>query len=197
MSSVSFLKLWSLATWLSYLSVAHSFLINPRSSTHSSGSAIRSPTSSPTATSFERTKGLNMVFDHQVGQSFSNLVLATIDSDIANIPENEFAPIFAGGIFVMFGGLLSALVVGFIVDKNDSYAQIVADSYIQQESEQGQEEFWKGLSEEEKLKAERLLDKVRGADGKVELPTISEATKNEKKEENKSATKVDMFSDYE
>ena len=93
----------------------------------------------------------------------SNLWLSTIDSDIAAIPENEFAPIFAGGILVMFGGLLSALIVGFILEQNDSYASIIADSYAQAGSEDS--EFWKGLSDEEKKKTQELLARMKQQDG--------------------------------
>jgi hypothetical protein len=34
----------------------------------------------------------------------NHLWIATIDSDIANIPENEFATVFAGGIVSGFHG---------------------------------------------------------------------------------------------
>ena len=88
----------------------------------------------------------------------SSLIVATIDADIANIPTNEFAPIFAGGIAVMFGGLFSALAVGFIIDKRDLYANIVADSYAQGSDDA---EFWKGLSEEEKKKTQELLQRLK------------------------------------
>ena len=42
----------------------------------------------------------------------NNLLLATIDSDIANIPDNEFATVFAGGIvsFLCLYVLLSVRV---------------------------------------------------------------------------------------
>jgi hypothetical protein len=88
----------------------------------------------------------------------TSISIATIDSDIANIPENEFRSVFMGGIVVMFGGLMSALIVGFIVDSRNLYANLVADSYAQGSDD---EEFWKGLSEGEKEKAQELLRKVR------------------------------------
>ena len=75
----------------------------------------------------------------------TSTTLATIDMDIAKLSDNEFAPVFMGAIVVMFGGVLSALIVGFILDKGDLYASVVADSYIQSSDD---EEFWKGLSEE-------------------------------------------------
>ena len=49
----------------------------------------------------------------------------------------------------MFGGVLSALVVGFILDRGDLYATVAAESYLQGADD---EEFWKGLSDEEKKK---------------------------------------------
>jgi hypothetical protein len=58
----------------------------------------------------------------------------------------------------MFGGVLSALMVGFILERGDLYANVVADSYAQGAQD---EEFWKGLSEEEKKKAEEMLQRIR------------------------------------
>jgi len=92
----------------------------------------------------------------------SSLVLATIDSDISNIPENEFAPVFVGGILVMLGGLLSTVFVGLVVDKKDLYTNIVADSYLQSSDD---EEFWKGLSEEERIKTQELLTRMKSSKG--------------------------------
>jgi hypothetical protein len=90
----------------------------------------------------------------------TSTTLATIDMDIAKLSDNEFAPVFMGAIVVMFGGVLSALIVGFILDKGDLYASVVADSYIQSSDD---EEFWKGLSEEEKKKAQALIVKVKAS----------------------------------
>lgn len=93
------------------------------------------------------------MFDH-------DFLVATIDSDIAKMSDNEFAPVFLGGVLVMFGGLLSALFVGMVVDRKDLSAQLVADSYAQGADD---EEFWKGLSEEEKKKAQEILKRVKEA----------------------------------
>jgi len=142
-------------------------------------------------------------------ESAGNLIISTIDSDIANIPDNEFATVFAGGILVMVGGLLSTIFVGLVVDKKDLYANIVADSYVQGAED---EEFWKGLSDEEKIKAEELLRKIKdskeGKSGDKALPTTSvevsgnEAIVKEPVEAAKVTTggekkaEVGMFSDY-
>lgn len=90
----------------------------------------------------------------------SMMWIATIDSDIAKIPDNEFGLVFAGGIAVMFGGLFSTLFVGWIVDSKNLYANIVADSYAQGADD---EEFWKGLSNDEKIRTKELLEKVKNS----------------------------------
>jgi hypothetical protein len=133
----------------------------------------------------------------------SNMWLSTIDADIANIPTNEFAPVFFGGITVMFGGVLSALIVGYILDSKDLYASVVADSYAQGADD---EEFWKGLSDEEKKKTQALIDKLNakkasegGAPAKIEASTeIVPATDDSFYESvlEKTAPELDMFSDY-
>lgn len=88
----------------------------------------------------------------------NSLLLATIDGDISKMSDNEFAPVFMGGLTVMFGGLLSVLFVGFIVNSKDLSAKIVADSYAQGADD---EEFWKGLSEEERKKTQELLKRIQ------------------------------------
>ncbi len=142
----------------------------------------------------------------------SSFLVATIDADIANIPTNEFAPIFAGGIAVMFGGLFSALAVGFIIDKRDLYVNIVADSYAQGADDA---EFWKGLSEEEKKKTQELLQRLKeskegglNAKSASPEPVASRTTTNvgsnvaEVQSEDTNGTtmqrkkEIGMFSDY-
>jgi hypothetical protein len=140
----------------------------------------------------------------QGSAAMNSLVLATIDADIANIDDNKFGLVFAGGIAVMVGGVLSALIVGFILERGDLYASVVADSYLQGAQD---EEFWKGLSEEETKKTQELLSKVKASkeggtidttaqhatsyssDG-YKTPIVSVNVSDEKKE-------VGMFSDYD
>lgn len=143
--------------------------------------------------------------------NFNNLLVATIDSDIASVPDNEFAPIFAGGILVMFGGILSALIVGLILDSRDLYASVIADSYAQGAED---EDFWKGLSEEEKKKTQELLAKLKESKDGVPAPSMVKEAKDKlegeetkKEESSKSETApqtasgskekdAGMFSDY-
>jgi hypothetical protein len=131
------------------------------------------------------------------------MILATIDSDIANIPTNEFGLVFAGGMMVMGGGLLSAVIVGVILESTNSYANIVADSYAQGADD---EEFWKGLSEEEKLKTQELIGKLKIAKGEDPGPVVAAGRAAEvvisedlqsATEGNKETKDIGMFSDYD
>jgi hypothetical protein len=131
--------------------------------------------------------------------------VSTISVDIDSIPRDDFATVFAGGITVMIGGVLSTVIVGFLLESGNSYASVVADSYAQG----GDEEFWESLSPEDQVKTRELMEKLRqskegkkGNDNKDEIPGATATvpkpaadsapkTIGEKKEE------VSMFSDYE
>jgi hypothetical protein len=206
-SSLEIITLLSVA--LAGVSVSHAAFVNP-SSQHV---AFRqsSPIASPTT--FRETNTAHNMMDNSMldglqgsaTNSMNSLVLATIDADIANIDDNKFGLVFAGGIAVMVGGVLSALIVGFILERGDLYASVVADSYLQGAQD---EEFWKGLSEEEKKKTQELLSKVKASkeggtvdttaqhetsyssDGDYKTPVVSVNVSEEKKE-------VGMFSDYD
>jgi hypothetical protein len=119
----------------------------------------RSPLSVQPETRNQHVTKRNLLADGSLADSImaSNMWISTIDSDIANIPQNEFAPVFMGGIIVMFGGVISALIVGYILESKNLYANVVADSYAQGADD---EEFWKGLSDEEKKKTQALIDKL-------------------------------------
>jgi len=104
---------------------------------------------------------------------------------------------------VMFGGVLSTVIVGFLLESGNSYASVVADSYAQG----GDEAFWESLSPEDQVKGKQMLEKLRkskegkGKGGDVDVPVVSAITsdptstaspdKGEKKEA------VSMFSDYD
>lgn len=133
----------------------------------------------------------------------SNMWISTIDSDIANIPQNEFAPVFMGGIIVMFGGVISALIVGYILESKNLYANVVADSYAQGADD---EEFWKGLSDEEKKKTQALIDKLKakkasenGVPVQIEASAKAVSTVDDsflESVQEKNVPELDMFSDY-
>ena len=92
----------------------------------------------------------------------------------------------------MIGSVIAVLIVGFILESGNSYANIVADSYAQG----GDEAFWASLSEEDKEKAQEMVSKLRkskegvGSDNNASMQK-EVTTVTAKKEE------VAMFSDYE
>lgn len=119
----------------------------------------------------------------------SNTLIATIDSDIASISDDEFRTVFLGGIVVMFGGLISTFIVGTILKTTNGYGRVIADSYPEADTE----DFINGLPEEEREEARELLRKIReqkyegkkdgGAKVVQEVPVKKESEK-------------DVFSDY-
>lgn len=133
--------------------------------------------------------------------------IATIDADIANIADDQFGLVFAGGIVVMFGGVFSALAVGFILNAGQSYGRVIADSYAE---EGGSDDPFAGMSDEERAKAEELLEKLRASKGGNKIPenfgskkAAVEMNGNDKMQEqsqtavNEKKEKVSMFSDYD
>lgn len=128
-------------------------------------------------------------------QSVCSTLVATIDSDIASIPTDEFGKVFAGGVFLMFTGAISALIVGLILEYGNSYDRIALDSYMQ--NDDLREEFLTSLSTEDRGKAEAVLAKMeittekRKADGKLLSNADASGTTMEKKQE------MSLFSDYE
>jgi hypothetical protein len=110
----------------------------------------------------------------------------------------------------MFGGLISALIVGFILENGDLYAKVAAESYIQDADD---EEFWKGLSEEEKKKTQDVLQKLKtgkgGGGSTIETTAVAAVATTEETHASStvthaakpadftpSAKPMDMFSDY-
>ncbi len=103
---------------------------------------------------------------------------------------------------VMVGGVLSAVIVGFLLEKGDLYASIAAESYLQSAED---EEFWKGLSDEEQSKAREIMEKIKTSKSGVMMPeassepvlasssSLSSPVEPKRKEPSKPA---DMFSDY-
>jgi hypothetical protein len=104
---------------------------------------------------------------------------------------------------LMFGGIFSALIVGFILENGDIYAGLAAESYIQSADD---EEFWKGLSEEEKKKGQDVLEKIKSAKEGGVKPALGAETHQVKAESSIKAEArktpkpiskpTDMFSDY-
>lgn len=107
---------------------------------------------------------------------------------------------------VMAGGVISAVIVGFLLEKGDLYASIAAESYLQSAED---EEFWKGLSDEEQSKAREMMDKIKATKNGSSLPevttnsglettaTTTTQTQTASPSKPKGASKpMDIFSDY-
>jgi len=60
----------------------------------------------------------------------------------------------------MIGSVISAMMVGFMLEKGDLYASVAAESYLQSGDD---EAFWKSLSDEEQVKAREMLDKIKSS----------------------------------
>lgn len=62
----------------------------------------------------------------------------------------------------MVGGLISTTLLGTIIEKNDLYANLAAESYIDMAEDPA---FWKkmtdGMSPEEQVKAKELMKKIK------------------------------------
>jgi len=164
--------------------------------------------------SLQRTTNLNAFLPHEAIDltqnaltSASNL-LSTIDSDIASIPDNEFRKVFAGGGLIMLGSVLSTVFVGYLIDSNNSYADLVAETYAGQDLEE-EESFLDSLklmSPEQRKQSEEMTEMVMAfRERKAKsLGTWTEEDERLKKErlelmkEEKEVGKEekDMFDDY-
>lgn len=180
---------------------------------HTSRTAWMPSSVRQTSTSSSSSTSLDMM-DLSAMASASTLV-STIDSDIANISDDRFGLVFAGGIAVMIGGVLSALVVGALLEGGNSYAQVVGESYAQS----GDEEFWAKLTPEQKEQTEALIRKLRESKGqgvnaddlqKIDLPSLAKKAADEDQSSTtttpvpipttstaqKEKSKESLFSDY-
>lgn len=143
----------------------------------------------------------------------TSMHIATIDADIANIADDQFGLVFAGGIVVMFGGVLSALAVGAILNAGQSYGRVIADSYVEDGSNAVGDDPFASMTDEERAKAEELLDKLRASKKGAKIPenftlgkketapaepavAVAAVASSEPVKEQKTE-KVSMFDDYE
>lgn len=162
---------------------------------------------------------VDMTTHVEISNAAHSMWIATIDSDIANIQLEEFRKVFAGGIAVMVGGLVSTTLLGTIIEKKDLYANLAAESYLDMADDP---EFWKqmsdGMSPEDQEKAKELMTKIKakragdataennnneeqpqvmasqGVESSTETETTTPAPVAAKYETAKASN--DMFSDY-
>ena len=79
----------------------------------------------------------------------------------------------------MLGGVVSALIVGLLLDSGDSYSSVIAESYegrVTKEEIMADDEFWSKLTPEQQEEAKKLLGKVKESKerGGTGLPLVGE-----------------------
>jgi len=135
--------------------------------------------------------------DHALTSASS--FLSTIDSDIASIPDDEFRKVFAGGGAIMLGSILSTVFVGFMIESTGAYADLVAETYAEQDLDEGKESFLDslGLDAGQKAETEEMVRAFREKKMR-KAGTWTEKDEEDKQQltEAKTEEKVDMFSDY-
>ena len=105
----------------------------------------------------------------------------------------------------MLGSVLSTIFVGFLIDSNNSYADLVAETYAGQD--RGEEEsFLDSLSLDQRREAEEMVREYRERKAKKAgtWTEEDERAKQERLKEEKAEASVaggsgekDMFSDYD
>merc|ERR1719223_1560285 len=124
--------------------------------------------------------------------SSASTYISTVSADIDSISDDNFGLVFAGGIAVMFGGVLSTMIVGFLLESGNSYASVVADSYAQG----GDEAFWESLSPEDQEKTKEMLAKLKKSKegGGGESSAVMEATETVPVQSEGKKKELSMFS---
>ena len=177
----------SIALVASSAALASAFVTPPAQQRQASISAYppvaRTAVTSSTSERPGSSTALNLSVDptQQLSDALSgaSLHLATVSADIDSIPTDEFGLVFAGGIAVMLGGVVSALVVGLLLDSGDNYSSVIAESYegrVTKEEIMADEEFWSKLTPEQQEEAKKLLGKVKESKerGGTGLPLVGE-----------------------
>jgi len=121
----------------------------------------------------------------------ASTLISTIDSDIASIPDNEFRKVFAGGIFIMFGSVISTIFVGFLVESGGGgYADLVAETYAEQDFDSLDS---MGLSADQKKETEEMLRTFR----EKKMRKAGKWTDEDEEKKQQLIEENDMFSDYD
>jgi len=163
------------------------------------------------SSSRQSTSSLNLflpdVVDHHTLLSSASNFIATIDSDIANIPDDEFGKVFAGGGVIIFGSILSTIFVGFLVEKGGGYADLVAETYAEQDiyaTEKDEESFLESLGLKTDEQKKEAIDMVQAFREKKKKRAGQWTEEDEAKKKQQAvavaeaaAEEKDMFSDYD
>ena len=89
---------------------------------------------------------LNLWLPDEHVLSTASTFISTVSADIDSIPDDEFGKVFAGGGVIIFGSILSTIIVGALVESGDGgYADLVAETYAEQDLDEGKESFLNSL----------------------------------------------------
>mmetsp|Transcript_5775 Transcript_5775/g.12714 ORF Transcript_5775/g.12714 Transcript_5775/m.12714 type:complete len:193 (-) Transcript_5775:243-821(-) len=133
--------------------------------------------------------------EHALIASASSFI-ATIDSDIASIPDDQFGKVFAGGGVIIFGSILSTIFVGFLVESGGGgYADLVAETYAEQNMGEDEESYLNslGLGEREKKETEEMVRAFR----EKKMRKAGKWTEDDEEKKRQLMEEKDMFSDYD
>ncbi|KAL7538158.1 hypothetical protein ACHAXR_008322 [Thalassiosira sp. AJA248-18] len=140
---------------------------------------------------------LNLWLPDEHALASASSFLATIDSDIASIPDDEFGKVFAGGGAIIFGSILSTIFVGFLVESGDGgYADLVAETYAEQNMEDEAESFFDSLGLKSDEQKKEVTDMVQAFREK-KMRKAGTWTEKDEEEKQQLADDKDMFSDYD
>ena len=126
----------------------------------------------------------------------ASTLISTIDSDIASIPDDEFRKVFAGGGLIMFGSVLSTIFVGFLVESGGGgYADLVAETYAEQDFDKDKESFMDslGLTDDQKKETEEMVRAFR----EKKMKKAGTWTDEDEEKKQQLIAEKDMFSDYD
>jgi hypothetical protein len=157
--------------------------------------AVRLRQAAPSSNQIPPT-ALNLWLPDEHTLSSASSFVATIDSDIASIPDDEFGKVFAGGGIIIFGSILSTIFVGFLVESGGGYADLVAETYAEQNIGEEEESFLDSLglkTAEEKKEAVEMVQAFR----EKKMKKAGTWTEEDEEKKQQLAAEKDMFSDYD
>jgi hypothetical protein len=179
------------------------------------GTSLFRPKQMPSRDRAGSDTSLEMIIPDAAISAANSFMVATIDADIANISNDEFKTVFAGGIVVMCAGVLSAVMVGILLEAGggNTYDKLVLDTYLNDDNVM--EDFLKTLdTDEEREKAREMIANMRSrglsevsGDGKplsvreafaeASGTPGDDAQKSSLPELQKDGKEKSLFSDYE
>lgn len=142
------------------------------------------------------TTALNLWLPDEHALASASSLIATIDSDIANIPDDEFGKVFAGGGMIIFGSILSTMFVGYLVESSGSYADLVAETYAEQDMGDKEESFLDSLGVKNADEKEEAMEMVRAFREK-KMRKAGKWTDEDEAKKQQMAEEKDMFNDYD